>query len=541
MTRGASITVALLAAIGCGADAGRPDAGLPVEERTWQDEVVYQLLTDRFANGSSANDTGDSCATCYQGGDWVGITQQLDYLVDLGVTAIWISPVAKNVDDVIGAGYHGFWPLALDEVNPQFGSEAELAALVDECHARGIKVLIDVVLNHLGPIFYYDINGNGMFDAGELAPTYDGQGIPGNVVFHDGVSPAAFANADWYHRRGEIVDFNDPEQSLYGDFEGGLRDLDSSREDVRQALLAVTLDWLDRVAFDGIRFDAAKHVEDDFFPWFLGELRAQHPGLLAVAEAFDGDVGRLAEFTTLRKFDSVLDFAVKYQAFDAVFVNGAPTSSFADVHVAQQSAYADMAHPGGAGPAPVDIPMRFLDNHDVPRFLSLVQDSRKLKAALAYLLTIDGVPVLYYGTEQDFAGAGDPDNREAMWPTGYATDGDTYVWMRRLIELRARYRALRRGDVRFVWTSEQATAGTGAGVVAFERFVGDDRVLVVVNTSAEAAATEASGTGMQVGFAPGTELVEVLVGDAGLVVPSSARIRVELPGFGARIFVAAPK
>jgi len=537
----AAYVVLVLVALGCGADAGRPDAGLPTEERGWQDEVVYQLLTDRFANGSTANDTGESCATCYQGGDWVGIRQQLDYLADLGITAIWISPIATNVDDVIGAGYHGFWPLALDQVNTHFGSEEELKALVDECHARGIRVLIDVVLNHLGPIFYYDINGNGMYDAGELAPTYQSQGIPGDIVFHEGVSPVEFANPDWYHRRGEIVDFNDPEQSEYGDFEGGLRDLDSTREDVRQALLSVTLDWLDRVEFDGIRFDAAKHVEDSFFPWFLGELRAAHPGLLAVAEAFDGDVGRLAEFTTARGFDSVLDFAVKYQAFDAVFVNGATTSAFADLHVAQRAAYADTAQEGGAGVAPRDIPMRFLDNHDVPRFRSLVPDAAKMKAALAYLLTMDGVPVLYYGTEQDFAGGGDPDNREAMWNSGYAKDGDTYVWMRRLIELRTRHRALRRGDMRFVWSSDRTPPGNGAGVVAFERFTGDERVLVVINTSAEAAATEISGTGMQVGFAPGTALVEVLVGADGLVVPANARVRIDLPAYGARVFVEAPK
>ena len=167
-----------------------------------------------------------------------------------------------------------------------------------------------------------------------------------------------------------------------------------------------------------------------------------------------------------------------------------------------------------------------------------MDDARALKAALAYLLTMDGVPTLYYGTEQGFAGAVDPDNREALWTSAYATDGDLFVWLRRLVELRKQQRALRRGDLRFVWTSDRREAGNGAGVVAFERFVGDDRVLIVINTRAEPAATEAPGTAMQVGFDPGTELVEVLVGGDPLVVPASARLSLELEAFGARVYVA---
>ncbi|MBT8492983.1 MAG: hypothetical protein KJO07_07980 [Deltaproteobacteria bacterium] len=533
------VHVTLAVVLGCGASSSpEPDAAPTEAERSWRDEVVYQLLTDRFGNGRVDNDTGETCSTCYLGGDWVGINQRLDYLQDLGVTAIWISPIATNVDDVIGGGYHGFWPLALDQANPRFGTEEELRTLVDACHDRGIKVLVDVVLNHMGQVFFYDLNGNGQPDPGELDPPFNADGIDAPIVFKDAVSPAGFLNPDWYHRRGGIQNFDDPLQALTGDFEGGLRDLDTARQDVRDALLEVTLDWLDRVPFDGIRFDAAKHVDEDFWPWFLGELRAARPGLVAVAEAFEGDVTRLSRFTDELAFDSVLDFSYKYQAFNDVFAANQPTTRLRDLYVAQSQALNPVPHQGGAGLAPQLIPFRFLDNHDVPRFMSTAGDVRAVKAALAYLMTLDGVPVIYYGTEQDFSGAEDPENREALWTSDYLTDGDTFVWLRRLISLRAELTALRRGDVRFVWTSSRQDAGDGAGLVGIERVLADERVLVVVNTRASEAETAAGGTGMQVGFEPGTVLEDRLTNGESLTVGDDGRITVQMPGYGARIYTA---
>ena len=135
----------------------------------WRDEVMYQLITDRFANGERDNDfnvTRDPTDLArHHGGDWQGIIDEVDYLSDLGVTAIWISPVVLNVEEDAGvAGYHGYWTQDFERTNPHFGDIARLRELVDVMHQHDIKVIVDIVANHVGQLFYYDINQNGQPD-----------------------------------------------------------------------------------------------------------------------------------------------------------------------------------------------------------------------------------------------------------------------------------------------------------------------------------------------------------------------------------------
>ena len=133
----------------------------------WRDQVIYQIVVDRFANGDPNNDFGVEPYTParYHGGDWRGIIDRLDYLEELGVTALWISPVVRNVEEDAGfASYHGYWTQDPLRTNPHFGDLLELRALVDAAHERDILVILDVVTNHVGQLFYYDINGNGRPD-----------------------------------------------------------------------------------------------------------------------------------------------------------------------------------------------------------------------------------------------------------------------------------------------------------------------------------------------------------------------------------------
>src|SRR6185503_3515088 len=133
----------------------------------WRDEVIYQVIVDRFADGDINNDYTVSPGFLgkYQGGDWKGIEDHLGYLQDLGVTTLWISPIIKNVDsDADVDGYHGYWAEDLHKLNAHFGDAASLRSMINSAHLRGMKVVLDIVCNHMGQLFFYDINLNGKPD-----------------------------------------------------------------------------------------------------------------------------------------------------------------------------------------------------------------------------------------------------------------------------------------------------------------------------------------------------------------------------------------
>ena len=163
-----AITLLMAAAAGC-FDASRAEdvPGLQTVVQDWRDEIVYQVLVDRFANGDRNNDFNvvPHSPAAYHGGDWQGLIDRLDYLDELGVTALWISPVVKNVEEDAGvAGYHGYWTQDFTQPNLHFGDLAKLRELVGKAHERGMKVILDIVTNHVGQLFYYDINRNGQPD-----------------------------------------------------------------------------------------------------------------------------------------------------------------------------------------------------------------------------------------------------------------------------------------------------------------------------------------------------------------------------------------
>jgi glycosidase len=194
--------------------------------------------------------------------------------------------------------------------------------------------------------------------------------------------------------------------------------------------------------------------------------------------------------------------------------------------------------------------VNFIDNHDVPRFLfqftragdaRFEEGRRRLRAALAYLLTQDGIPCIYYGTEQDFSGGNDPANREDLWATGYRTDGETFRWTARLTALRRRYPALRRGSFALRWTTDRTGSEQDAGIVAFERATPDGQyALVVVNSRDKRSETSATSLGfgtMSVSQAPGTRLVDVLGDGAPVTVGSGGSVVVSVGPFGAAVYV----
>lgn len=518
----------------------------------WRDEVIYQLLTDRFANGDVNNDFNvsqdESNLARYLGGDYQGVIDHVDYLEALGITTIWISPVVVNVEEDAGsASYHGYWTQDFANVNPHFGDLAKLRELSDVLHQHDMKLVLDIVVNHVGQLFYYDINRNGSPDittyystdgsdtvdiVTEWDPAYDERGVQGYTSLGESglaplgwvdmpeinrvpPNPPEFQNDAWYNRRGRVTDWGDFDQVVHGDFPGGLKDLDTSNPDVQAALIAVYQDWIDKAGLDGFRIDTLKHVEHEFWQRFCTEIR-DHEALVGkdkffmFGESFDGDDALIGSYTAPGEVDSVVYFSQKFQVFDDVFKNNGATTKVEDLFSQRDDNYGQAPQERGAGQAPRDLLVNFIDNHDIPRFLFDKDSIPALRSALVFLFTEDGIPSLYYGTEQAFTGGNDPANREPLWTTGFDTDGEVFQHVASLTRLRAELEPLRRGDLTFTWTTDRVDGEEDANILAFERSYDGSTVLVVINTSdSNTSHTAYEGNAMPVDFAPGTVLKEV--------------------------------
>lgn len=231
--------LAILGCLAAACEGAPPPVSTHVED--WRDHVIYQIVVDRFDDGDPENDAADGVEPVpgdlarVQGGDWRGVIDRLDYLARLGVTAIWISPPYRNVPRTEREdGYHGYWPADFTEANPRFGTLAELRELVREAHARGMLVILDVVPNHAGRVFTYDLDADGEVDPDEVEPPWSDAPYDVPLIWSERprmIGPGGelvTLEAEDFHRRGD-GDLGDPVQKELGDFPTGLRDLDKTR------------------------------------------------------------------------------------------------------------------------------------------------------------------------------------------------------------------------------------------------------------------------------------------------------------------------
>lgn len=579
---------------------------LTSEVEDWRDEIIYQILVDRFANGDRGNDydVNFNDLARYQGGDWQGLIDRMGYLEELGVTTLWISPVVRNVNtDANVDGYHGYWAQDFGDVNPYFGSLATLQELVREAHRRDMKVIIDIVTNHVGQAFYYDMNLNGVADIQlqndgneapvlhytEYDPDFDPRGIqaftslgeagPAPAVFqwdpatnHVPPQPELFSDPAVYNRKGRTVNFDDPDQLLHGDFPGGLKDIDTTRCDVKQEFVEIYASWIEKTNADGYRIDTIKHVEYEFWRYFTQRLRQRlaaqgKTNFLMFGEVFDGRDDLLGSFTkhdiygnedlvrflgqepgfsdppdeeqlaaeqacdpggppiTGDQIDSVFYFSQHFQAVRDVFAFAQSTDRIQTLWENRGNTWGTEPNEGGVGISPARMPINFVDNHDVNRFIFNLRDTdlshetkvELLHNVLLFINTVQGIPCLYYGTEQAFEGGNDPANRERLWDTGYDTQNATFQWTKRVIALRKAYPALRRGETLVTWSTDHTGDEPDAGIFAFERFgmdSGGSYVLMVFNTHQGHPSTPSfDGQTMTVSAPPGTVLVDAVRAD----------------------------
>ena len=521
LRRSLSRCLALLLAMGCCSWAGVATGQalkLHVPSPDWRDQVIYFVVTDRFADGDPANNdfgagefkAGDR--TRFNGGDLKGLTQRLKYIHGLGATALWITPpVANQWVEPSGqyTGYHGYWAEHFKRVDRHFGTLADYRGLSDALHRRGMYLVQDVVVNHTGNFFTY----RNRWQAGDPARGYEPHDRtapvprPSQPPFHlnDPRDPKQ-RRAGIYHWTPDVADYNDPVQELNFQM-AGLDDLNTENPVVRRALRDSFGFWVREVGVDALRIDTAFYVPPDFFIDFLHARDPQAPGLAEVArrtgrrdfhvfgEGFamdrpfdDTQTRKIERYMTGPDSQPVLPGMINFPLYGAlgdVFARGRPTAELGHRIEATMRLHA----------RPHLMPT-FVDNHDVDRFLAGGSEAA-LKQALLAMFTLPGIPTVYYGTEQGFT-----QPRAAMFAAGWGSGGydrfDTgaplYRYIASLAQLRREHRLFSRGVPTVL-----KTQAAGAGALAWRMSHEGRSALVVFNTADREALLDELDTGLPEG------------------------------------------
>jgi len=439
------------------------------------DDALYLLMPDRFANGDPRNDDPAAARGLldrgqgrrYHGGDLAGVRRRLPYLKELGVTAVWMNPIYDNTnsldrkevyDGQPTTAYHGYHAIDYYAVDAHFGDLAELRRLVDDAHAQGIQIILDMVANHTSayhpwvrdsptPTWYNGTVGR------HLANTFQGWTIA------DPHAPPALR-----------------EPTLSGWFIDILPDLNQGDPEVARYITQNTLWWVGTTGVDGIRQDTWQYVPRAFWRDWMTAINRQYPSLRVVGEVLEGDPalnafhqgGQVGFDGVDPKVQSMFDFPVYFALRDA-FARGRPLKQVA-LMVARDRLY---PNPGAL--------VTLLGSHDERRFMSEPgATAAGLELAYTFLLTYRGIPLVYYGDEIGMQGGPDPDNRRDF-PGGWAGDarnafepsGRTpaeqavFAHVQRLLRLRAARPDLRRAPMEHLHVSDQQYVyRRGATVVA---------------------------------------------------------------------------
>jgi len=486
----------------------------------WRNQNIYQIITDRFFNGDSANDVSGlpnfnaSNGGQAHGGDFKGIEQKLDYIKALGATAIWISPVLRNAN----GDYHGYAATDFYAVNPRMGSLTDLQRLVREAQKRGILVINDVVVNHGStwvdsgdanwPNFVYPPAGYNL--------RYSSGGQQYAAPFDNASLQTRFGNtglANIFHNNGTTQNWGDATQVELGE----LLSLDDFRTEstyIRDKMKEIWTYWIQAAGFDAYRLDTVKHVEMGFWNEWSPHIRAaaqaaDKPNFFQFGEIFDGSDAKVGSYTGTKsggnyKMESALDYPLYYQV-NSVFATASGATG------AIETRYGNL-NTNNYDASALDSLVLNLDNHDNPRFLATTgSTTARLELALAFMYTSRGIPSLYYGTEQDFNGGADPANREDMFDGAFEQGpslGDNFNMtsarfklVAKLNNLRRLYPALRTGSHNNLWANF-----SGPGLLAYARRLGKEEAYVLINT-----ATSAQTIGTRPTIHPaGTVLVDVM-------------------------------
>jgi neopullulanase len=483
-----------------------------------RDAVFYQIFPDRFAASDRVPKPGplepwDAPPTNYgfKGGDLLGIVERLPYLADLGVTALYLTPVFSS------ASNHRYHTYDYFRVDPLLGGDEALRELLDAAHGRGMRVVLDGVFNHTGRGFW-----------------------PFHHLLETGASSPY---RRWFHLDEERLRAGRPLQAYpaggRGDATGdgtwsrrhlgyqawwdlaALPKLNVDEPAVREYILSVGEHWV-RFGIDGWRLDVPEEIPDPAF-WreFRRRVRAINPEAYLV-----GEIWQLAPEWVGDRFDAVMN----YPLAEAI-LSFAGAGVLDEALVRRHHEYGPRVRPldgaafgrrleevlGAYGDRHAGVQLNLLDSHDTPRYHSLVREDRAAyRLAVLLQATLPGAPCIYYGDEIGIAGGIDPDSRRAFPPGPASWDGELLGFVRSCLRLRHDSAALRRGSFRVL--------GAAASALAFARELDGERVVVALNAgTAEVAVPVASG--VAAGLRPvGLPGAGGGVAELGIVVPARSGV-----------------
>ncbi|EPY49813.1 alpha-amylase Aah3 [Schizosaccharomyces cryophilus OY26] len=365
-------------------------------------------LTDRFAKEDGSTDHPcNPSSNAYCGGTWKGIENKLDYIEDLGFTAIWISPIDKNIEgDPAGAGeaYHGYWNINYEEYNEHFGTQDDLLSLISAAHKRDIWVMVDTVVNSMALVGPYD-----QVDYSKVYPF----------------------NKEKYYHPYCIIDWNKSDnktniQDCWQDSGVLLADLNVESSDVKKYLDKHIHSSVQQLDFDGLRIDAVKMMNESFFPDFV-----KSAGVFSMGEVFDYDPNVLCDYMNydigVTNYVVRLGLNFSFMAHDKF----QPNKGFGTL-----KDQTELMTSGKCSNSDLGQMLIFLDNHDLPRYASYTDDQAIIMSAYSFAILWDGIPSVYYGQEQGFYGGLDPANREALWTSKYDQTNPYYTMIKTIVNFR---------------------------------------------------------------------------------------------------------
>jgi len=392
------------------------------ETNLTKEDVIYFIMVDRFADSNpdtNLPDVNKEDLRAFQGGDLQGIIDNLDYIKEMGATAIWLTPIMENGPN----GYHGYWIYDFYKVDPHFGDLKTFKALVDKAHEMGLKVILDYIVNHTG---------------------YDSPWLK---------DPE---KADWFNPDRQINNWKDKEEVELG-WLAGLPDLDQTNPEVADYFIENAKWWIAETGIDGFRLDTMRHVPHAFWQRFSNEIKSEYPGFFLLGEVWDQNAKTLETYHEVG-IDSLTNYSL-FNGIENAFTTRGNLFSMANA-LDKEKAF---THP--------ELNAIFIDNHDNARFASLNPRAslEYVRQALTFIYTYPAIPVVYYGTEIGMSGAFDPENRQFMaWDQ--VEGNDLLAFVKKLDSIRDSYM----GSFKKIYHDKTA--------LAYEISNGEAKMLIVINT-----------------------------------------------------------
>lgn len=415
-----------------------------------QEAVAYQIFVERFCDGDKANNPADVCKwgsevtqTTKFGGDIQGIIDKLDYLKDLGVTLIYLTPIFKSSSN------HKYNTCDYYSIDPQFGSLEKAKELVDKCHERKIKIVFDAVFNHSGSDFF---------------------------AFKDLIKNQKKSRyKEWYFPDNYPIDINQCNYYTFADDISTMPKFNTSNKEVRDYLADVGLYWIKEIGIDGWRLDVCDEVDHNFWRYFKNRIKSAKKDSILVGEIMH----EASSFLKGDQLDSIMNYPFKGAMIDFFAKRAIGSEKFDDVLAKNRVIYMDNIN---------RQLWNLIGSHDTSRFLTECDEKvERMKLAIVFQFTYIGVPYIYYGDEVGLTGGEEPQSRKCMIWDKEKQNSEILDLYKKMIKIRKNYKSLVYGEYKTIYCESR--------IMIYERPYDDEKILVLINNNYEEVCFESNISG----------------------------------------------